>query len=87
MARPLGPIFLQGNGTLSFQPGNGRTQIISDGIADQTGSGGTGANAGSWALNVSSGGTLVLNGANTYSGGTTVSAATLVVNGSIGVRS
>jgi uncharacterized protein with beta-barrel porin domain len=77
-------LFLQGNGTIGFQPGAGHTQIISDVIADQTGSGGTGANSGSWALTVSGGGALVLNGTNTYSGGTTVTGATLVVNGSIG---
>jgi uncharacterized protein with beta-barrel porin domain len=77
-------LFLQGNGTIGFQPGAGQTQTISDVIADQTGSGGTGANAGSWAVTVSGGGMLILNGANTYSGGTTVTGATLVVNGSIG---
>ena len=77
-------IFLQGNGTLAFQPGSGQTQAIADVITDQTGSGGTGGNAGSWAVNVSGGGTLVLSGADTYSGGTTVTDATLVVNGSIG---
>jgi uncharacterized protein with beta-barrel porin domain len=77
-------LFLQGNGTIGFQPGAGQTQTISDVIADQTGSGGTGANAGSWAVTVSGGGTLILNGANTYSAGTTVTGATLVVNGSIG---
>jgi uncharacterized protein with beta-barrel porin domain len=76
-------IFLQGNGTLSFKPGSGNTQTISDVIADQTGSGGTSFNSGSWAMTVSGGGTLVLNGSNTYSGGTTVTGATLVVNGLI----
>ena len=76
-------IFLQGNGTLSFKPGSGNTQTISDVIADQTGSGDTSFNSGSWAMTVSGGGTLVLNGSNTYSGGTTVTGATLVVNGLI----
>jgi autotransporter-associated beta strand protein len=76
--------FLQGNGTVNFSPANGQTQTVSNVIADQTGSGGTGPNAGSWALNVSGGGTLVLGGANAYSGGTTVTGATLIVNGSIG---
>jgi autotransporter-associated beta strand protein len=50
---------------------------IAGSITDQTGSGGTGGNAGSWAVNVSGGGTLTRTGANTYSGGTTVSAGTL----------
>jgi autotransporter-associated beta strand protein len=35
-------IFLQGNGTLTVNPGAGVTQTISDAIADQTGSGGAG---------------------------------------------
>ena len=37
-------LFLQGNGTLMFQPAAGTTQTIADVIADQTGSGGTGIN-------------------------------------------
>lgn len=78
-------IFLQGSsGTLDVQPGAGNTQTISDVITDQTGSGGTAGNGGSWGLDVSGGGTLVLSGIDTYSGGTTITGATLVVNGSIG---
>jgi outer membrane autotransporter protein len=65
-------IFLQGNGTVNFAPGVGVVQILSSGIADQTGSGGTGANAGSWVLAKSGAGTLVLQEASTYSGGTTI---------------
>jgi uncharacterized protein with beta-barrel porin domain len=37
-------LFLQGNGTITFQPGVGETQTIANAIADQTGSGGTGTN-------------------------------------------
>ncbi len=59
-------------------------QTIADTIADQTGSGGSGANAGSWGINVNGAGTLVLSGANTYTGATTVMAGTLAVTGSIG---
>uniref|UniRef100_A0ABS3M9F0 Autotransporter domain-containing protein n=4 Tax=Pseudomonadota TaxID=1224 RepID=A0ABS3M9F0_9BRAD len=66
-------MFLQGNGTLTFNPGAGQNQTVSDVIADQTGSGGTGANAGSWGLAKTGAGTLTLTAANTYSGGTTVS--------------
>jgi uncharacterized protein with beta-barrel porin domain len=73
-------LFLNGSGTLTFQPGSGQTQTISDAIADQNGSGGTG---GAWSLTVSGGGTLVLSGDNAYTGPTTVTGATLVVNGSI----
>ncbi len=76
-------IFLQGNGTLTFSPGAGNMQTIADTIADQTGSGGSGANAGSWGINVNGAGTLVLSGANTYTGATTVMAGTLAVTGSI----
>jgi autotransporter-associated beta strand protein len=72
-------IFLQGNGNVLFAPGSGQTQTITDVIADQTGSGGTGGNAGSWTLGVNGAGTLVLSGANAYSGGTALSAGTLVV--------
>jgi uncharacterized protein with beta-barrel porin domain len=66
-------LFLQGNGTLTSSPAAGQTQTISNVIADQTGSGGTGADAGSWRLTKSGAGTLVLSAANIYSGGTTVS--------------
>lgn len=65
-------VFLQGNGTLAFAPTVGTTQTLSDVIADQTGSGGTGGNAGSWSLAKSGAGTLILSAANSYSGGTTV---------------
>jgi outer membrane autotransporter protein len=65
-------LFLQGNGTLTFSPGTGQSQTVSDVIADQTGSGGTGGNAGSWALSKTGAGTTILSAANTYTGGTTV---------------
>ena len=70
-------LFLQGNGTLTLSPGAGQTQTVSDAIADQTGSGGTGGNAGSYSLQKQGAGTTVLSGINTYTGGTTVSAGTL----------
>jgi uncharacterized protein with beta-barrel porin domain len=73
-------LFLQGNGTLTFQPGAGLSQTVSDAIADQTGSGGTGANAGSWALSKGGDGTLLLSGANTYTGGTTVTGGLINFN-------
>ena len=74
-------VFLQGNGTVTFSPDAGQTQTVSDAIADQTGSGGTGGNEGSWDLTKSGGGTLVLGAANTYTGATTVSGGTLRVDG------
>jgi autotransporter-associated beta strand protein len=70
-------MFLQGSGTLTFAPGANQSQSISDVIADQTGVGGTGANAGSWRLRLNGAGTLVLAAAQAYSGGTTVDAGLL----------
>jgi autotransporter-associated beta strand protein len=70
-------MFLQGNGTLTFTPGSNLSQSISDVIADQTGVGGTGANAGSWRLRLNGAGTLVLAVADTYSGGTIIDAGLL----------
>ena len=71
-------IFLQGNGTVNFAPGAGQTQTVSNVIADQTGSGGTGVNAGSYSLAMNGAGTLVLSAANAYSGGTTVGGGGLI---------
>lgn len=76
-------MFLQGNGTVRFEPEAGKLQLISDAITDQTGSGGTGANAGSYGLAKFGDGLLILSGANTYTGPTTVDAGILEVDGSI----
>ncbi|MEI9806046.1 MAG: autotransporter-associated beta strand repeat-containing protein [Pseudolabrys sp.] len=54
--------------------------IVADAIADQTGSGGTGVNAGSWGVIKTGTGTLTLSNANTYSGGTTVTGGTLTIS-------
>ncbi|TCK30362.1 autotransporter-associated beta strand protein [Ancylobacter aquaticus] len=70
-------LFLAGNGTLGLSSAAGETQTISDAITDQTGLGGTGANAGSWGLVKTGAGTLTLTGANSYTGGTTVSGGVL----------
>lgn len=70
-------LFLGGNGTLNLTPGAGLSQVISDAIVDQTGAGGTGANAGSWSLVKDGAGTTILTGANAYSGGITVKAGVL----------
>ena len=82
-------IFLQGNGTLMFAPAGRQTQAVSDIIADQTGSGGTGADAGSWGLVKSGTGTLTLSGGNTYAGATTVEGGALALGpgGSIATSS
>jgi autotransporter-associated beta strand protein len=76
-------MFLQGSGTVTFQPSAGQTQTISDVIADEAGviaAGYTppaGWTAGSWSLTKQGAGALVLSGDNSYSGGTTVLGGTL----------
>ncbi|QSA96392.1 autotransporter domain-containing protein [Methylococcus sp. EFPC2] len=72
-------LFLQGNGTLTFSPSSGETQTINGVIADQTGSGGTGANAGSWSISKQGAGLLTLNASNTYTGGTAINAGVLQI--------
>lgn len=87
-------VFLQGSdavdggaGALTFSPGAGVSQTFSDVIADQSGSGGTGAEAGAWSLVKSGAGSLVLSGLNTFSGGTVLQAGTLDVEGQVGAVS
>ncbi|MGU3495956.1 autotransporter domain-containing protein [Xanthobacteraceae bacterium A53D] len=70
-------MFLGGNGTLVLSSTAGQTQTISDAISDQSGAGGTGANAGKWSLVKDGAGTLNLSGTNTYTGTTTVEAGVL----------
>jgi hypothetical protein len=67
-------IFIQGDNTLTFSPASGDAQILNDQIADQTGNGGTGGNAGVGSVTMNGAGTLVVSGANTYTGTTTISA-------------
>ena len=69
--------FLQGNGTLTFIPGSGQSQTISDNIADEIGSGGGVGAFGKWGLTLNGPGTLTLAGFNTYTGYTLLSAGTL----------
>lgn len=68
--RALGSgIFLQGTETITFAPATGTTERVFDVIADQTGSDGTGANAGAGDLTLDGAGALDLIAANTYTGG------------------
>jgi outer membrane autotransporter protein len=69
-------MFLHGSGTLVFAPGDGVTQTIGDGIADQAGHI-IGASANAWSVVKRDAGTLVLSGENTYEGGTIVEDGTL----------
>jgi hypothetical protein len=72
-------IFAQGNNTLTFSPGLGSTQVVSDEIADQTGNGGTGV----CSLEKDGAGTLVLGGTNTATGPFALNDGLLVLSGSL----
>ena len=74
-----GGLFLQGNETITLAPASGTVETISGVIADQTGSGGKGTNAGAGGLILDGAGTVDLTAANTYTGGTTISAGTLQI--------
>ena len=74
-------VFLQGSAaSIGFNPAEGVVQRVADGIADQSGSGGTGANAASVGVTKTGAGTLVLTGNNTYSGGTRATAGVLAID-------
>jgi len=62
-------LFLQGNETITLAPTAGTVETISGVVADETGSGGTGANAGAGRLVLDGPGTLDLTAANTFTGG------------------
>ncbi|WP_137113395.1 autotransporter outer membrane beta-barrel domain-containing protein [Mesorhizobium sp. GR13] len=82
-------IFLNGSGTLSFDQAAGVSQTISDQIADEAGLVADGYTApagftpGTWGLQKSGAGTLLLTGANSYAGNTVVDGGSLIVNGSV----
>jgi autotransporter-associated beta strand protein len=65
-------IFLQGDESMTLAPAIGTTERIYGVIADQTGSGGTGANAGAGSLILNGAGALDLIAANTFTGGVTI---------------
>jgi len=75
---------MQGSGTLTFAPGSGQAQTISNVIADEKGvvaAGYTppsGFTPGSWGLTLNGAGSLTLSAANEYSGGSNVLAGTLI---------
>ncbi len=81
-------IFAQGDGgILTFTPGAGETQRLSDAIADQSGSGGIGGDSGRVGLTLNGPGSLVLAGVNSYNGPTSVVDGRLVVDGSLETQS
>ena len=75
-------IFLQGDQTLMLAPGADQVLTIADVIADQTGSGGTGANAGAGGLRVGQAnvaGTVTLSATSSFTGGIALKGGTLVL--------
>jgi autotransporter-associated beta strand protein len=65
-------IFLEGNETITLAPASGTTESIRGVIADQTGSGGTGPDAGAGKLRLNGAGMLDLTAANTFTGGVNI---------------
>ena len=70
-------LFIQGTQTVTFAPDAGETLTIADSIADQSGNGGTGDNAGVGSIVKNGAGALVLGGNNSFSGGVKVNAGSL----------
>ena len=70
-------IFIQGNQSLTLAPPADQTLTINDVIADQSGSGGAGSNAGAGSVVVNGAGTVVLDATNTFTGGITLEQGTL----------
>ena len=67
-------LFIAGNEQIALEPGAGETVTVGGAIDDQTGSGGAGANAGAGAVALTGGGTVRLDAAGDYTGGTVLAA-------------
>jgi hypothetical protein len=77
-------VFLHGtNGALVFAPGAGATYTISDVIADEAGSDGAASTNARGITIDGSGGTVVVTGAETYTGTTSLAGGTLEVDGAL----
>ena len=75
-----GALFIQGTNTATFGAAAGQTTLVSDQITDQSGNPSAenfSAGAGAVVIDASVGGTVEFKAANTYTGGTTIEAATL----------
>jgi hypothetical protein len=70
-------IFIQGTETITLAAPTTETLTVSGVIADQKGSGGTGANAVMGALDIAGTGTVALDADNTFQGGITIQSGTL----------
>ena len=82
-------VFIQNNSTATAQgvtlaPGSGQTLTVTGVIADEQGSGGTGTNATAGKLVIDGGGTVRLTGANTFAGGSSISASSTLDLGASG---
>ena len=69
-------LFFGGSGLVTFTNPAGTISVVGNAIADEAG---TGARGGSWVVAKAGGGTLVLAGNNSYSGGTAILGGTLQV--------
>ncbi len=78
-------ILIQGNQSVTLGAA-GKLTTLKDSIADQTDSGGTGANADIGSVRIA-GGTVSLNGANPYVGAITVDASAILYVGDTGRQS
>jgi hypothetical protein len=72
-------MFIQGDQSVTLAPAAGDALTISGEISDQSGSGGTGADAGAGTLVIAGAGTVTLAATNDYTGGTTLEEGTLVL--------
>jgi len=70
-------LFIAGNQQVALMPGAGETLTVAGGIADQTGSGGTGADAALGSLLVDGQGTVKLTAVSTFAGGVTLQSGVL----------
>jgi collagen type I/II/III/V/XI/XXIV/XXVII alpha len=70
-------IFIQGDQAITLSAPAGQVLIEADQIADQTGAGGTGAQAGSGTLDIAGAGTVKLGAANEFQGGIFLHSGTL----------
>ena len=77
-------MFIRGAQAVTLAPGIGQALTFTDAIADQSGSGGTGANAGAGTLVIAGGGQVNLDAADSYTGGTSIEAGAILALGAAG---
>ena len=77
-------LFIQGNQTVTLAATSGKTLDVAGTIADQTGSLPTASSHGAGGLVVAGGGTVRLDAANTYTGGTTIEGGSTLLLPTVG---